>query len=107
MHVASALFRQSRTSVQSKLRAQAERAARKKKEKTDKLRHHENEKRQKDMSDRSKIWREDIFPFWSSIASKTDKEREKKTHELCWRGIPPNIREIAWPLLIGNHLEVQ
>lgn len=33
-------------------------------------------------------------------------QRKTRLNELCWKGIPSNIRKQVWPLLIGNDLEV-
>jgi hypothetical protein len=31
---------------------------------------------------------------------------EKKTHDMWWQGVPPNVRPKLWPLAIGNTLHV-
>lgn len=68
--------------------SEKDRALRKKKEREERMR------------EMSKVWREEVIPHWSKFAG------GRKMKELCWNGIPPNLRKDVWPLLVGNRLSI-
>lgn len=40
-----------------------------------------------------------LFAFYN-------RKKEKRTQELWWQGVPPNVRPKLWPVAIGNTLHV-
>ena len=53
-----------------------------------------------DMSQLQLIWLNDVIPNWSQVKSTS------RIREMCWMGIPPKVRTKAWPLVIGNFLNI-
>ncbi|KAA8492620.1 TBC1 domain family member 12 [Porphyridium purpureum] len=48
----------------------------------------------------SSLWKQEILPNW-------DKKRSsKKTRELVWLGLPPNVRGMVWLRCKGNHMNI-
>lgn len=84
----------------NKRRIDAEIAAKKQREKTQLERQQLALRRQKEFTEKTHIWNEQILPRWSEVS------QSQKVRELCSKGIPPNIRGKVWPLLIGNDLDV-
>ncbi|KAJ2995951.1 hypothetical protein NUW58_g1136 [Xylaria curta] len=52
----------------------------------------------KTVSDRIRVWEEDILTRWD------DAIREERTRVLWWKGIPPRSRGTIWSRAIGNEL---
>lgn len=46
-----------------------------------------------------------IQRIWNSYCSNYRKS-QKRTRDLIYKGIPPNIRTNVWPLLVGNRLQI-
>ncbi|GAM28827.1 hypothetical protein SAMD00019534_120030, partial [Acytostelium subglobosum LB1] len=57
--------------------------------------------RERRMEDAMKVWSDDIIPNWTSKSKSL-----KKVREMIYQGIPSVSREKAWPLLIGNDLNI-
>lgn len=81
-------------------RIDAEKAAVKLRERNNIDRQQAALRRQKEFTEKTHIWNEQILPRWEELANSS------KVRELCAKGIPPNIRGKVWPLLIGNELQV-
>ncbi|XP_041368705.1 TBC1 domain family member 12-like [Gigantopelta aegis] len=45
-------------------------------------------------------WNNDILPNWEAL------HNTKKTRDLWWLGLPPNVRGKVWKLAIGNELNI-
>ncbi len=58
------------------------------------------EERDERMCELAKTWREEIVPNWAKLAG------GRRVKQLTWEGIPPNMRKVVWPLLIGNKLSI-
>ena len=84
----------------NKRRIDAERAAIKLRERNMLDRQQNAMRRQKEFTEKTQMWNEQILPRWNDIST------TNKVRELCSKGIPPNIRGKVWPLLIGNELNV-
>lgn len=89
-----------RTKSVSKKRQEAEKAALKAKERFHVHKQQNALKRQKEFNERTKIWNDQILPYWDELADSS------KVNELCLKGLPPNIRGKVWPLIIGNDLQI-
>lgn len=85
---------------QLRIRLIAERAAIRQRVRRDLAKQQNAIRRQREFSERTRVWNEDILPNWNELIY------SNKVKELCYKGIPPNIRGKVWPLLIGNDLEV-
>lgn len=85
----------------NKRRIDAEKAAIKLRERNNLDRQQAALRRQKEFTEKTHIWNEQILPRWDEVC------QTSKVRELCSKGIPPNIRGKVWPLLIGNELQVR
>src|SRR5687767_635705 len=85
----------SNLSNNNKRRVDAEKAALKLRERNNLDRQQSALRRQKEFTEKTQLWNEQILPKWSEMA------QTSKVRELCSKGIPPNIRGKVWPLLIG------
>jgi hypothetical protein len=81
-------------------RQEAERAALRIRVRKDILRQQNELRRHKEYLKKSKLWEEQIIPYWDQMVYTA------KVRDLCIKGIPPTIRAKVWPLLVGNDLEV-
>lgn len=88
--------------ARSKLRYKAEQAALKIREQKENSKQAELLKKHTDVSERSDIWRNEILPYWH----KTEVRDSSRVKDLCYKGVPPNIRGQVWPLMIDNKLEL-
>ncbi len=79
---------------------QAKIAALKQQEKMILKQQQEAEMRQRVVIENTKYWLERVIPIWN-LARGSNLVRQ-----LCYKGIPPNIRGKIWPLLIENDLNV-
>lgn len=84
----------------AKRRLLAEKMAIREREKIEQEKRKNEIKKQKEHSEKVKIWNEEILPNWNDYVGTS------KLRELCYRGIPANIRCKVWPLLISNDAEV-
>ncbi|BFY97913.1 hypothetical protein BsWGS_00953 [Bradybaena similaris] len=48
----------------------------------------------------ARVWDSEILPSWESMKG------AKKTRDLWWMGLPPNVRGRVWQLAIGNDLNI-
>ncbi|CAG5120899.1 unnamed protein product, partial [Candidula unifasciata] len=48
----------------------------------------------------ARVWDSEILPCWESM------KMAKKTRDLWWMGLPPNVRGRVWQLAIGNDLNI-
>uniref|UniRef100_A0A0B6ZTS7 Rab-GAP TBC domain-containing protein n=2 Tax=Arion vulgaris TaxID=1028688 RepID=A0A0B6ZTS7_9EUPU len=48
----------------------------------------------------ARVWDAEILPSWESMRN------AKKTRDLWWMGLPPNVRGRVWQLAIGNDLNI-
>jgi hypothetical protein len=60
----------------------------------------EAEIRQQLIIENMKCWMEKVLPVWNMAKG------SNLVKQLCFKGIPPNIRGRVWPLLIENDLQV-
>jgi hypothetical protein len=88
------------TPAMTKKRMQAERAAYRQRMRNELARKQDVIRKEKEFNEKTKIWKEQIIPYWNEMAF------SHKVKDLCFKGIPPRIREKVWPLLIGNELHV-
>jgi hypothetical protein len=59
------------------------------------------EKREKRMLEAVEEWKKsDIISHWET------KKNDKRTKELLWQGVPPNMRCLVWPLAMSNNLQI-
>ena len=84
----------------SKRRLAAERAAIRQKVRDDIAKQQNAIKRQREFSEKTRLWNEEIIPYWDDIG------KSQRVRDLCTKGIPPNIRGKVWPIVVGNALEV-
>jgi hypothetical protein len=108
-------------------RLEAERLAIKQREKESLDRQQTALRRQREFSEKTQIWNEQILPRWEELFDKSGgggsgyssqaqlggwsgflggSAGKGKVRDLCHRGIPPNIRGKVWPLMIKNELKV-
>ncbi|XP_064601801.1 TBC1 domain family member 12-like isoform X2 [Liolophura sinensis] len=48
----------------------------------------------------AKFWSHEVLPNWENM------HNNKKTRDLWWLGLPPNVRGKVWKLAIGNDLNI-
>lgn len=97
----SAGMRSSVSPSTSKRRRDLEKAAIRSKERRDMLRKHQAIQFEREFSEKKVIWSQQVLPRWSELKD------SRYVRDLCFRGIPTNLRGKVWPLLIGNDLEVR
>lgn len=85
------------------LRQKAERRALKAKAEEEQLQKIIAIRQQMAVDERVALWRDIIIPQWSST---NYNPSHSKVKDLCRKGVPSNMREKVWPLLIGNELQV-
>jgi len=91
---------QQQSAIMTKKRMQAERAAYRQRMRNELARKQDIIRKEKEFNEKTKIWKEQVIPYWNEMAF------SHKVKDLCFKGIPPRIREKVWPLLIGNELHV-
>ncbi|KAI7865590.1 rab-GTPase-TBC domain-containing protein [Spinellus fusiger] len=74
--------------------------ARKLEAKKQKENNRRKEEKDKQTSHAVHVWETDIFPQWST------KIKDKKTHELWIKGVPPRCRRRVWLMAIDNKLDL-
>eukprot|EP01102_Stenamoeba_stenopodia_P011299 TRINITY_DN3458_c0_g1_i2.p1 TRINITY_DN3458_c0_g1~~TRINITY_DN3458_c0_g1_i2.p1 ORF type:complete len:481 (-),score=78.86 TRINITY_DN3458_c0_g1_i2:55-1497(-) len=59
------------------------------------------EQREKKILEATEEWKKgDIIQDWEN------KKNDKRTRELLWQGVPPNMRSLVWPLAVSNNLQI-
>ena len=85
------------TKENQKLLRKAQKAALKQKQLNEVERKRISQQKQSDCSERIFQWKDEILPYWNATMKESARVRD-----LCWKGIPSNLREQIWPLLIGK-----
>ena len=86
--------------IKDQRRLQAEREALKLREKELILQQQRALKRQKEFRENTHVWNDLLLPRWYEL------QTSHKVKDMCYKGIPPNIRGKVWPLMIKNELKV-
>ena len=56
--------------------------------------------REKEILENLEKWKKEILPNWD------EKKNNGILREFCLKGVPPSLRGIVWPLMIGNKLRI-
>ncbi|KOS21212.1 TBC domain-containing protein [Escovopsis weberi] len=73
-------------------------ASAKAEERRESLRRSKTERRDNAADKLMHIWEDDIIPRWNETFY------ERRTRELCWKGVAPRSRKVVWARAIGNEL---
>jgi hypothetical protein len=87
--------------IDAGIKAKAEEYAHKSILKSEKKKQMENKKKHDEYVALSLKWKTDVLPNWIEAC-----RTSKAIKQLCIKGIPSSVRSKAWPLLVGNDLNI-
>lgn len=60
-----------------------------------------DERRERTLKEHTEIWMRDLLPRWVP-----GSPRSRRMEQLWRKGLPPRVREVLWPMAIGNVLRI-